>query len=80
MKNTQRKTMKSYITLKQRITAAVTAVVMLAQICIPTVALATTAWSGNFESRLASELNSPMIELINDLAAPEAYKIGRAHV
>ncbi|MDO8344104.1 MAG: DUF637 domain-containing protein [Cellvibrio sp.] len=73
MKNTQRKTMKSYITLKQRITAAVTAVVMLAQICIPTVALATTAWSGNFESRLASELNSPMIELINDLAAPEAY-------
>lgn len=66
--------MKSYITLKQRITAAVTAVVMLAQICIPTVALATTAWSGNFESRLASELNSPMIELVNELAAQEAYK------
>jgi filamentous hemagglutinin len=73
MKNTQRKTVKSYITLKQRITAAVTAVVMLTQICIPTVALATTAWSGNFESRLANELNSPMIELINDLAAAEAY-------
>ncbi len=74
MKNTQQKTMKSYITLKQRITAAVTAVVMLAQIFIPTVALATTAWSGNFESRIANELNSPMIELINDPAAPETYK------
>jgi filamentous hemagglutinin len=74
MKNTQRKTSKSYITLKQRITAAVTAVVMLAQIFIPTIALATTAWSGNFESRIANELNSPMIELINDPAAPETYK------
>lgn len=74
MKNTQRKTIKSYISIKQRITAAITAVVMLAQICIPTVALATTAWGGNFESRLAAELNSPMIELINDLAEPEAYK------
>jgi filamentous hemagglutinin len=73
MKNTQRKTVKSYLTLKQRITAAVTAAVMLAQICIPTIALATTAWNGNFESRLANELNSPMIELINDLAAAEAY-------
>lgn len=74
MRNTQRKTIKSYITLKQRITAAFTAVVMLAQICIPTIALGATAWSGNFESRLASELNSPMIELVNELAAQEAYK------
>lgn len=74
MKNTQRKTIKSYISLKQRIVAAFTAVVMLAQICIPTIALGATAWGSNFESRLASELNSPMIDLVNELAAQEAYK------
>lgn len=74
MRNTQRKTIKSYISLKQRITAAFTAAVMLAQIFIPTIALATTAWGGNFENRLAAELNSPMIELVNELAAQEAYK------
>lgn len=74
MRNTQRKTIKSYISLKQRITAAFTAAVMLAQIFIPTIALGATAWSGNFESRLATELNSPMIELVNELAAQEAYR------
>ncbi|WP_039914192.1 cytidine deaminase-like fold-containing protein [Cellvibrio mixtus] len=74
MKNTQRKTVKSYLTIRQRITAAFTAVIMLAQICIPTIALGTTAWGNNFESRLANELSSPMVELIDDLTSPEAYK------
>lgn len=73
MKITKNKSRKSYISLKQRITAAFMVVVLLLQICLPTVALANVAWGNNFNTQIATELNSPLFVKQTAADAVEAY-------
>lgn len=72
----KRKKCKSYISLKQRITAAFMVAVMLLQICVPTVALATTAWGtqAEFNRQLQLQLESGLFSRVENTAADEAYK------
>lgn len=56
------KTIKSYLTLRQRITAAFTAAIMFLQICLPAVASAATAWGSpdDFVKQVNAQLNSSL--------------------
>lgn len=70
------KKFKSYLTIKQRITAAVMALVMLLQICVPSVALAVTAWGNQaeFDRQLQLQLDSGLFSPVELPAANEAFK------
>ncbi|QEY18481.1 hypothetical protein D0C16_22375 [Cellvibrio sp. KY-GH-1] len=72
----KRKKFKSYISLKQRITAAFMVAVMLLQICVPTVALAATAWGtqAEFNRQLQLQLESGLFSRVENTAADDAYK------
>ncbi len=72
----KRKKFKSYISLKQRITAAFMVAVMLLQICVPTVALAATAWGtqAEFNRQLQLQLESGLFSRVEKTAADEAYE------
>jgi filamentous hemagglutinin len=67
---------KSYITIKQRITAAFMVVVLLLQICVPTVALAATAWGSQaeFNRQIQLQLESGLFSPVENASADEAYK------
>lgn len=76
MKLHKMKKAKSYITLRQRITAAFMVAVLLLQICVPTVALAATAWGSQaeFNRQIQLQLESGLFSAMENSSADEAYK------
>lgn len=76
MKLHKMKKAKSYITLRQRITAAFMVAVLLLQICVPTVALAATAWGSQaeFNRQIQLQLESGLFSAVENSSADEAYK------